>query len=301
MRIRLPSDYQKNLLGSLKGNRTWKQLAESLGISEGVLSGVLSGNTLPDYVYEKIRSAETDKIVIERLSDNWGRVKAGKISDGGGRKISVACPQPSAKLAEVIGILFGDGSIYANPSKGVYQVKVALNIKLEQEYGRQFVQPLFKELFGLEGKVVSAPRIGVMYLYFSSRELVGVLGRLGIPPGLAKRSAGIPAWIKERDDFLAACLRGLIDTDGSIFRLSKRDYKLLRISFKNTNSKLLEDARLAFLKLGFHPSKLIQNNQFFLTRKEDVRRYAAEIGFNNPKNKQRLEFLSSKLNYSPVV
>lgn len=300
MRIRLPKDYQTSLLRQLKGGGTWLELAQNLSISDGVLAGLLNGNTLPGSVYEQIKTPETDARVIEVLSDNWGRVKAGKNSDGGGRRIPVNHPPYGPRLAEAIGILLGDGSTYASPSKGVFQVKVALNLKSEEGYGRQFIKPLFTELFGLEGKFVPIPRSGVIYLYFSSRGLVTLLGSLGIPLGRAKRSTGIPDWIRERDDFLAACLRGLVDTDGSIFRLSKRDYGLLRISFKNRNVQLLTDARLAFLKLGFHPSKIILD-QFFLTRKEDIVSYITKIGFNNPKNKERLSVFTSNLNNSPVV
>lgn len=50
---------------------------------------------------------------------------------------------------------------------------------------------------------------------------------------------GIPQWIKNDETYIKACLRGLIDTDGSIFRMSKRDKNLIRIGFTNHNSRLL--------------------------------------------------------------
>ena len=87
-----------------------------------------------------------------------------------------------------------------------------------------------------------------------------------------------------------------MDTDGSIFRMSNKDQNLIRISFTNHNSKLLEDTRKGLIVLGFYPSKIIMNRQFFISRQEDIKKYLKEVGFSNKKHLKRIKIFNS-----PVV
>ena len=125
---------------------------------------------------------------------------------------------------------------------------------------------------------------------FYSKELVELFFSFGINAGnkIVNQST-IPKWIFKNKMFLRACIRGLIDTDGCIHRMSKRDSQLLRINFKNYNRTLLEDTRRAFLILGFNPSKIINDNVFYLSRQSEIRKYLKEIGFSNKKHLDRLD------------
>lgn len=40
--------------------------------------------------------------------------------------------------------------------------------------------------------------------------------------------------------------------------------------------------------LDFHPSKIIEGDHFFISRKSDIKKYLAEISFNNPKHLKRM-------------
>ena len=117
----------------------------------------------------------------------------------------------------------------------------------------------------------------------------------GIIGNKIQNKSTIPKWILENEKFLKACLKGLIDTDGSVFRMSQKDFNLLRISFTNFNVELLNDVRLAFIKLGFNPTKIICNKGFFISRKDDIIKYINEIGFSNEKHITRYK------HFSPVV
>ena len=64
---------------------------------------------------------------------------------------------------------------------------------------------------------------------------------------------------------------------------------VFKINFTNYNKKLLQDTLLAFIKLGFHPSKIINNKQFNLSRKGDIVRYINQIGFSNKKHRKRFD------------
>lgn len=110
-----------------------------------------------------------------------------------------------------------------------------------------------------------------------------LLGKSTIKPGdKIANSVTIPKWIKKNRRFLRCCLRGLIDTDGSIYRLKPHWPNLIQISFKSNNKRLLRDVRSAFIFLKFHPSKVF-GNRIVLTRQHEVSRYLKEIGTNNKK------------------
>ena len=111
---------------------------------------------------------------------------------------------------------------------------------------------------------------------------------MGINPGnkIVNQST-IPKWVYENREYMKACLRGLIDTDGSIHRMSKRDFNLLRISFTNHDNKLLQDTRALFVILGYCPSKIINNRNFYISGQGEIEKYLKEIGFSNKKHVDR--------------
>ncbi len=290
MRVLLNKEFQRKLFYGLKGSKPWADLSKKLNTKIHILKGyALRGNTMPKFLYDKIKTNETDKFLIKFLDDSWGKTKGGKNSTGSTKTINK--PKLDKNLAEIVGIVLGDGSIYANQTKGVYQVRVTGNINNEQKYISEYVKPLFESLFGVFGKIILKPEYGAVYLTFSSKELVLFFDRIGVYTSIKKKASGIPSWIKKEEEFSVACIRGLVDTDGSVYRLSKKDPHLKRISFKNTNKTLLEDFRMCLIKLDFHPSKVIFNN-VFLTRKNDIKRFADKIGFSNYKNVERFAKIS---------
>ena len=97
----------------------------------------------------------------------------------------------------------------------------------------------------------------------------------------------MPAWVKENKKFLIACLRGLFDTDGTIFQANKIKYpKRLTIGFKNNNKTLLFDVRDSLISLGFHPTNT-KRNAIFLCRKDEIKLFMKRIGFSNNKHSQK--------------
>lgn len=152
-------------------------------------------------------------------------------------------------------------------------------------------------MFNIKSHSGKFKKQNAIYVEAHSRNLIEFLEYKGFKPGnKIKNNLTIPNWIWENNLYLKSCLRGLIDTDGSIFRMSKKDPNLIRISFVNHNATLLNDVRKAFLKLGFHPSKLINRRQFYISRQEEIKKYLKEIGFSNNKHLNRVKGF-----YSPIV
>jgi hypothetical protein len=265
-----------------------------VGISPKYLSNDLriEKKTLSEELYTHLCSLANinfDIFIEKRLDEHWGRSKGGINSTGSTRKIREKIPR-NIQLAELVGIILGDGNItsYRRGNQiGVYQIKIAGHLKDDEEYHLKYIKPLFEEIFDLETKEMIGPSERFISLY--SKKAVEFLGEMNLNPGdKIKNQSTIPKWILANKDFTRACLRGLIDTDGCIHRMSNRDFNLLRINFTNHNKTLLKDVRKAFIDLGFNPSNIISERRFYLSRKIDIERYLKEIGFLNKKHIKRL-------------
>lgn len=299
---------QKELIEVAKGKFTsWKCLSKKLNLSQTYLRNELrhEKSTLDDGIYKKLcefSEMNYDKFINEKLTDNWGQKKGGKCSPGNTNKINI--PRKNKILAEFIGILLGDGSIFsfrAHKNRkliSVHEITVCGNLEKEADYIKNFILPMMEELFGVTPRIKLHNKNNEIFVVVSSIQLVRFLSDMGLKPGNKIRNkSDIPDWIKEKKSFLMACIGGLIDTDGSVFRMSKRD-NLIRIDFRNSNEKLLKTVRESLIKLNYHPSKIICNKTVFLSRQEEIKRYITEIGFHNSKHLKRLERLLSN---SPVV
>lgn len=198
----------------------------------------------------------------------------------------IKIPNKDEQLAELIGIILGDGNIFIN--KDVAQLRIVCNSLNEKDYLINFIKPLIENIFGITSRIVFHKTRNGIILSVENRNLIEFLISIGLMPGnKVKNQVTIPCWIRSDNKLLAACIRGLIDTDGSVFRMSKRDFDNPRIQFKNFNKALLEDVRNSLIELGFHPSKIIYKG-IFLSRLNEVRRFSEDIKFHNSKNVNRL-------------
>ena len=183
----------------------------------------------------------------------------------------------SEQLAEMIGILLGDGHL--TPT----QVTVTLGKK--DEYV-DYVSDLMEQLFKVRPKVITT-KDGHYVIYLGSARLVRWFLNMGLVFNKVGSQVNMPSWCFKNKRFLKNAVRGLIDTDGSVYKLRSGN---VQMSFCNRSLPLLKSARLALLSLGLFPSQISGYN-FYITRKDDLHRYYHKIGFNNKKNEKRfLEF-----------
>lgn len=296
MRIKLKRGKQKELILMAKRDLTWKQLSDKLNVNEKYLCNDLKSERvlISEKLYNLLcdsANVNFDKEIAERLDENWGKSKGGLNSPGS--VLDISRPEKSAELSEFVGALLGDGNLnaYKKGNKiGVYQVRIAGHIEKDKDYHLNYLKPLFEKLFGIKVNEVLHPKNNERFLVSYSLELVNFFGRMGIKPGdkIINQST-IPGWIFEKENYMVACLRGLIDTDGCIHRMSKKDPHLLRVNFTNHNRTLLEDTRKIFVRLGFKPSKIICDRVIYLSSKSDIERYLKTVGFSNQKHLCRLE------------
>jgi hypothetical protein len=299
VRIKLKEGKQKELIYLAKGKRCWLELAEYLNISPAYLSRDLKyeNRILSEDIYFnlcKIANVNFEEHIIDKLEDNWGQSKGGNISSRNTKDFIP--PNNKEDLAEVIGIILGDGhvsEIKRGKKTRVYCIRIAGNSKTDKDYIFRYIPNLFMKVFNEKGSIMTTPNKNCGYFTVYGKNLIEYIKLLGLKSGNKKKNnQGIPDWIKSDKILLARCIRGLIDTDGSIHKISKNNNNL-RIDFTSKIPQLLIDTHEAFISLDFNPSKIICKSHFFLSRQKEIEKYIEKIGFSNSKNLKRYMNLKS--------
>lgn len=199
-------------------------------------------------------------------------------------------PRKSAKLAEFIGIMMGDGGM----SK--YQATITLHHTDDREY-IEFVSQHIERLFLIKPRVYHYPLDSVFDLTVSRLNLVQYLHSLGLPIGnKVKQQFDIPEWIKVNKSFSRACVRGLVDTDGSIFthsyKVNGKRYYYKKLAFCSRSKPLQHSVAQILSDFGMRPR--ISGYDVRLESIEDMKKYFSVIGSHNPKHLKRY-FDSSRM------
>lgn len=162
-------------------------------------------------------------------------------------------------LAELIGVILGDGNIFKFPrTESLTIVSNAKNIGFTQRYAL-----LVKKIFAKE-PTISKPYKGCVRIRLYEKN---ISKRLNIPTGSRKNyDANIPSWILKNKNYLIRYLRGLYEAEGSFcVHESTYTYKLL---FSNKNPSLLNNVHKVLIGLEFHPHA--GKNQVQISKKEEV-------------------------------
>ena len=185
-------------------------------------------------------------------------------------------------LAEFIGIMLGDGNLYCN-NKGQYVIRITGDLNKDKKYHEDFISNLFYGLFNKEMRVQIYPDRRVLCCY--SKHIFDQLISFGLKHGnKLENNVGISDWIFDDDKYVMACLRGLIDTDGSVFpKSTNKEFFQIEISCAIPN--LRESISQAFQKLDIKSSNWSEGSNTpncGIYKKEEIFKYCRLIGFNNP-------------------
>ncbi len=304
-RVLLPKEVQRNLCQSAKQKlgSSWSVLSEHLQVSPKAFENWYRGERLlPEKIFKNLTKLSKYHIeYFELLPDNWGQIKGGRrnIELNGrfigtledrrkprnkGIRVAKYFPLPnySEDLAEFIGIMLGDGGISKN------DISITLGYSTDKEYVpyiTRLIQSIFKSKVGL----YRPPNQDVIRIRFYGINLIKNLLTLGLVQGnkIKQENFSIPSWILGNDSYAKNCIRGLIDTDGCIFRKVRREsngieYRSIGIKFTSASESLLLSSIEIFNHLGFKIAR--SGRDLYLSGKEHITRYVQEIGFSNPKH-----------------
>lgn len=193
-------------------------------------------------------------------------------------------PSKSEKLAELMGVLAGDGHV------GKYQTSVTTNVETDYEHAL-FIQGLLKEIFRLPVSLTRIRGCNALVILLSSKNVCDFLRAMGISTtNKTKDQLAPPAWIYSHVKFKNAFLRGLIDTDGCVYfdrhKIKGKEYSSLCIAFTNASMPLLDFVENTLRENKFSPTRWGRHVR--LRRRTDVLRYSKEIGFSNLKHARKI-------------
>jgi hypothetical protein len=175
------------------------------------------------------------------------------------------------RLAELIGIILGDGNLYKHPR--TENVRIICDSK-DAIYVKHIVN-LIKKVFNKRPSVIKRRNKNavVVSLYQCT-----ICERLNLPFGnKIKNNVQIPSCLHKDRKFIIRCLKGLFETDGC-FQEDRFNYAQY-IEFKNNCKRLRKDVYNALLRLGFNPQ--FGQNYIRLARRNEVYRLKDLVDFRN--------------------
>ena len=192
----------------------------------------------------------------------------------------------SEKLAELVGVLMGDGEINR------FQVKVTLDQKTDRDYA-VFVSDLITKIIGEKPSWFEYDD-NVIRLSVSGVNFGDSLERIGLRRGnKVLHQIGFPKWIWGERKYQIACARGLFDTDGGVYfhfhKVGGNKYRNFGACFTNHSIPLVE----GFFKVlqGMNiKSKRSGLHKIYIYDLQEINKYFKLIGTHNPKNLEKMNY-----------
>jgi len=282
-RVRINQSILKKIILSCKVGKyeRYVSLAKYLGVSDHTLryGWLKKGETIPLSILKKLLKLnptinfQNIKNEIKILEPFWGQ----RIGKRYKTKIKIEVDgKNEEKYAEFYGIMLGDGCIYSNLSG----ICISGNSILDKNYIQKYVIPLINTLFDINPKIYYSKKANSIRAIVYSKDLVKFLLKDGFPKGKKMFSkTEIPKRFFKKPKLIASCIRGLNDTDGSIY--PRKNVKIvLDISIKSPT--LLKSSVKAFNSIEF-PIKYTKNRIYIYGEKQ-IKDFFELIGSSNQRN-----------------
>jgi len=267
--IRLEEKDRRNLFNSARENvgGSLKLLLQKLNISRAMLFNYYSGKyDIPQKVFLNLKKLAEIKI------GNYKKLHKDKYlkKEIHPLKINSAC-------SEILGVLNGDGHI----SNLNHEVCV-VSSSLEEDYSL-YLKKLFEKNLGLKFNILKQGNKSKLRAY--SKQLANLLSEeYGLPKGKKIGKLKIPRQVFNSRILLASYIRGLFDTDGTIYVRRKRN---LALEIASADERFLKEVRIALDILGLKAG--ISRKNLYIHKKEDIIRFFETIKPANPKHLKKFK------------
>ncbi len=167
-------------------------------------------------------------------------------------------------LAELIGVVLGDGHIWKYPRTEELSIfSNSSNPGFVRRYGDLMEKVIGKKPVVTVHSGKNCIRIRIYENHISER--------LGVPisPRRNKKIV-VPDWILENNQYIVRYLRGLYEAEGSYCRHAPTS--TWKLFFTNRNSSMLRNVLRLLRRLDFHPHIGVNSYNIQLSRKEEVLR-----------------------------
>lgn len=150
-------------------------------------------------------------------------------------------------LAYVIGVALGDGNL-SNPNGRAVRLRITCDARYKNLIER-ICLAVQKVLPRNKVSLVDRTNLGAVDVSCYSNEWENLLGWKAKGGSKHIQGVSIPRWIKQSRQLSIECLRGLLETDGSIYE----DRGYLMVNFVTVIPNLAEDVMGMISELGFQP------------------------------------------------
>jgi len=156
----------------------------------------------------------------------------------------------NSNTAYVIGVSIGDGNL-SNPNKRAVRLRITCDLKYPQII-KNIIKALEKTFPNNKINIVNG---GKNYINIScySNKLEKILGWKHDKGSKFKQNVRVPKWIFNKKIWIRNCLRGLIETDGSIYK----DRNYTYVNFTTIIKNLSLDVEKMLVKLNYKHSTQI--------------------------------------------
>ena len=195
------------------------------------------------------------------------------------------------ELAEFYGILLGDGCIskFYSQNRNKEIIRIDGHGTDDLEYYKH-IQKIIKTITKRDINVKKRKHKNAIFLTFSNKKFSGFLNsKLGFPYG-KKVGMTINQELLKKES-IKYVLRGLFDTDGSIYftknnwKREERTYPIIELSSHNNN--LLNQLLKILRERKFNPILSHYKDSIKLHGKKQVTKWMDEIGSSNPHKKSK--------------
>jgi len=257
--------------------------------------------TLPINIFNKlctISNIDKKELNVKTLNENWGAVKGGKKgirelfrkydtkilnewrSKGGKKSIKkirqislkeISLPKATnEKLSELIGVYLGDGTLTK------YFLRISGDKRYDLNYF-EYLSCLIESILKIKPKIRVEKNRNLIYLEVCSKRFCDFLkNNLRLNYGdKIKNKNKIPRVILKNRKLLFSCLRGLVDTDGSV----SKDGGILSIRFRSHSNSLLNQLNL--INKNFDIFTFKNDTEIGTRSQEKIKKYFKEIGSSN--------------------
>ncbi len=197
----------------------------------------------------------------------------------------IRMPKVSAELAELFGIVMGDGHV------GSYQLLITTNSETDMDHAL-YSKELLERLFDIPVSLYKRKDSKAVQIVASSKALCLYFVSKGMPQG-DKLRGGIcpPNWVLKNKKLRYAFLRGLIDTDGSVYKdshlIKDKKYTSTCIAFTSASAALRDFVYVTCVELGLSPT--LSGRDVRIRRRKSVQKYMELVGSHNAKHIRRFE------------
>ena len=202
-------------------------------------------------------------------------------------------------FAELVGVIIGDGCIRYKPKINQYYIEIVGNKDHEKEYFL-YLKNLIKKETNLNSFIKIKSNCIRLRIY--SKKLVEYwIYYLNLPYNKIKgENIFIPEIIRSNTSLRNDCIRGITDTDGSLFLANKgyrNDYPTIEIS--TTSKKLAIQIKTILSKnfrIGFRKFKAQNYRMIYrisINGDKMVQKWVKLIGFSNTRNIKRYKKLKN--------